>query len=374
MKTRCLGLIAVVVLAGSAAAQVESKPVVLVTRPDVRDVERTSTLPGNIEPFEVVQLHAKVTGYVEAILVDIGDRVSEGQELVRLTVPEMILELAQARAEVQAATARLEKARAEAELATTEAKRLTELRARLPGAVAGQDVDVALAHEKVAAADVALATANESLAMTAVVRLEVLMTYASIQAPFDGVVTRRMVHSGALVSAGRESGTPLLEVIRDDVMRLVIHVPEQVAPLVRRGQDLTFQIDALPGRTFRASVARTAVSLSPQSRRMRVEADVERATGCRPGMYATVTLVYDVIADARVVPSRCLRAHEDGSSVLLADAGVLREVPVTVIEDDGAWCIVTGDGLSGESAVVLDPLPDAHSGQQVELRWESETR
>jgi multidrug efflux pump subunit AcrA (membrane-fusion protein) len=143
---------------------------------------------------------------------------------------------------------------------------------------------------------------------------------------------------------------------------------------VSEGQELTYKVDALPGRTYGARVARTASVLSPESRRMRVEADIERSTDCRPGMYATVTLTYDRIAGALVVPSRCLRPRGGETFVFVADGGVLAEVPVSVVRDDGARCVVNGPGMSKDSAVVVDAPPGLRAGQDVRVRWEEEGR
>jgi len=348
-------------------------PTVVVAWPQRRDVQLTTALPGNIEPFEAVQLHARVTGYVEDVLVDIGDLVTAGDALVRLTIPEMKPDLGRAQAELQAAQARLVRARAEADLAATEAERMTESHSRLPGAVTGQDVDVAVARRAVAEAGVALATAEESLAMASVTRLEVLMSYATIRAPFDGVVTDRMVDTGALAVQGDDSGAPLLTVMRTDRLRLAIDVPERVAPLVEPGEDMTFTVDALPGQAFRTQVTRTARSLSPASRRMRVEGDITQPTDCRPGMYARVTLRYGQLSDALAVPSRALRTKAGATIVFEATNDILEEVAVSVAEDDGAWAIVSSSGLSAESAVVVDGPPGLRAGQPVQPRWEGDS-
>jgi len=363
---------AVLLLTAVTWAGAAEDPTVVVVRPELRDVQLTTTLPGNIEPFEIVQVHARATGYVEDVLVDIGDGVTEGQVLARLTIPEMTPDLARARAELKAAQARLVRARAAAELAATEARRMTESHARLPGAVPAQDVDIAVAQRKVADADVAVRTAEESLAAAAVTRLEVLMSYATIRAPFDGVVTHRMVHTGALAIQGDESGDPLFTVLRIDRMRLAIDVPERVAPLVEVGEEMTFTVDALPGRSFGTEVARTVGGLSPASRRMRVEGDISQPTGCRPGMYATVTLAYESLTDALAVPSRSLRTRDGVTFVLVAINDVLEQVPVSVVEEDGVWALVNGSGLSSESAVVVDGPPGLLAGQRVRPRWEGD--
>jgi len=252
----------------------------------VRPVSRTAELPGEFFPYLTVSLHAKVPAYIDRVLVDRGSAVKQGDLLVEMSAPEMAAQIAEAESKVQAAEA--ERIQAEAQLAAAQATydRLKQA-AQTPGAVA---VNELIQAEKLAEAAKALLNSRQqaSKAAEAAVRSQKdLQAYLKITAPFEGVVTDRMVHPGALVGPGND--IPLLVIQQVSRLRLVVPVPEEDVSGIVNGAVVVFQVPAWPERTFLGKVARLSHALDPKTRTMPVEVDVLNPDGSlSPGMFATV--------------------------------------------------------------------------------------
>ncbi|HYL36793.1 MAG TPA: efflux RND transporter periplasmic adaptor subunit [Bryobacteraceae bacterium] len=251
-----------------------------------KPVSRTVELPGEFLPFLSVSLHAKVPSYVDRVLVDRGSVVKEGQLLVQLSAPEMAARIAEAESKVQAAEA--DRLQAEAQLAAAEATRdRLKKAAETPGAVAGNEV--IQAEKQVEAAQALVRSRQQSSqAAAAVVQAEKdLEAYLKITAPFDGVVTDRLVHPGALVGPGSDS--VLLVIQQVSHLRLVAEVPEENVGGIVHGAKVEFRVPAYPERIYTGTVARPAHALDPKNRFMPVELDVVNTDGSlSPGMYPAV--------------------------------------------------------------------------------------
>jgi len=272
-----LGLL---VIASAIAQTIELAPVI------AKPVSRTVELPAEIQPYLSVALHAKVPGYVERVLVDRGSAVKEGELLIELSAPEMLAQIAEAESKFQAAEA--ERLQAEAQLAAAQSTYdRTQEAAKTPGAIAGNDL--VLAQKQVDAAR-ALVNSREKAsgaAQSAVNGLRAMMAYLKIAAPFDGAVTERMVHPGALV--GPPSDPALLEIQQVSRLRLVVPVPEEDVGGIVRGANVEFSVPAFPRRVFSGKVARLADALDQKTRTMPVELDVANRDGAlAPGMYPSV--------------------------------------------------------------------------------------
>jgi RND family efflux transporter MFP subunit len=268
-------------MALSAQAQT-SNLVPVVSKP----VSRTVDLPAEIQPFVMVSLHAKVQGYVERVLVDRGSAVKEGELLISLTAPEMDAQIAEAESKVQAAEA--DRLQAEAQLAAAQSTydRIQEA-AKTPGAIAGNDVILAQKQVDAAKAVVNSRQRASSAAQSAVNALKVMLTYLKITAPFDGVVTDRLVHPGALV--GPPSDPALLVIQQVSHLRVVVPVPEEDVGGLVRGANVDFVVPAYPRRTYSGKIARVAEALDQKTRSMSVELDVLNHDGTlAPGMYPSV--------------------------------------------------------------------------------------
>jgi RND family efflux transporter MFP subunit len=262
-------------------------------------------VPGTVQAFYATDLYAKDSGYVSQISADIGDQVKKDQVLAVIEDPELQQQLLRSRAAVQQAAASLEVAKRrltglEADRALQQAtlKRGEQLFAGK--AMTGQQLDEQRAKEGVSAAnlgvgqaDVALAEANVQAANADLQRFQALVGYTKIVAPFDGVITRRLVNLGDLVQAATSTrpSTPLFTCQQIDIVRVFADVPEINAAAIRPGWAAEVKLYGPTGQTLRSTVTRVAGALDPTTRTMRVEIDLPNPDGSLlPGMYAQVTL------------------------------------------------------------------------------------
>lgn len=288
-----------------------------VTRPSTGTIHRWVSLPSTLAPWQQATLHSKVTGYIAKVSVDKGDAVKAGQVLATLEVPELEADIAKAKAEVKAAE--------------TEVRRLHEARAKSPSLVLPQAVDDAEAR---------LAIAKAGLE-----RGETLIQFATIKAPFDGIITARFADPGSLATANT---TKLLEVTDLSTLRLQIPVTELETGLVSVGKPLKAQIDAAGATPVEASISRIAYALDPATRTMLAEADLENpGLKLRPGMYAMTRIAVEKHDNATLIPAAALVMektnafvfkHSDGKAVKTAvkpgfNDGTNVEVPGLKPED-----------------------------------------
>ena len=376
----------------NAAAE---KPVrVQVQQPVRKTLNQTVQLPASLIPGDTADLYAKTSGYVANVLVDIGSRVSTGDALVELSVPEMKDSLDQAQALLAARKATLSALQAQMEqrdaaiaMARAEFKRrqslytlqkitadrqkklfdekaipeqtYDEAMSRL--AVAESEVNIAKAkvrsaqaNKQALQADIAEARANVAVEEAALTRLKTLMTYATIHAPFDGVITRRLVDPGAFVRSAAEGiSQPLVTIARVNRLRLVLHIPESDAAHVRVGTEIKAVFDQKDFDPIQTRITRTALSLRENTRTMRAEADIDNTEGrLIPGLYARASVSLKTDARALLVPSKSLRIRGSDVSVLVADGTIATAKPIKLGYDDGIWAQVTA-GLNGDEQVIV---------------------
>ena len=255
-----------------------------------RMLKTTLALPAELTPYEVVDVFARETGFVKSIAVDRGSRVKQGDVMAELEAPELVAQRAQASAAYQSAESQL--ASGQAKLAADRAtyERMREA-AKVPGVVAGNDLEVA---QKAAESDEANVVALQKTAeaaqegLRAITQLE---SYLKITAPFDGLVTTRYVHPGALVgpSGGPGAMTPIVRVQTITRDRLVVPVPENDIAGVPEGTVVSFTVPSFPGRTFQAPIARISREVDTKTRTMPVELDVRDPRGeLDPGTFCEV--------------------------------------------------------------------------------------
>lgn len=278
--------LAVTVLCAAFAAAADLAQTVDLAPVIAKPVSQTVDLPAEIQPYLTVSLHAKVPGYVERVLVDRGSVVKEGDPLINLTAPEMDAQIGEAEAKFQAAEA--DRLQAEAQLASAQSTyERTQEAAKTPGAIAGNDLIVAQKQVEAAQALVNSRQRASAAAQAAVNALKALLAYLKITAPFDGVVTDRLVHPGALV--GPPLDPALLVVQQISRLRVVVPVPEEDTGGIMRGATVEFTVPAYPGRRYSGKIARLAEALDQKTRTMPVELDVMNREGTlAPGMYPTV--------------------------------------------------------------------------------------
>lgn len=251
-----------------------------------KPVSQTIDLPAEIWPFLNVSLHAKVPGYVEQVRVDRGSVVDKGEFLIELSAPEMDAQIAEAESKVQAAEA--DRLQAEAQLAAAQSTyERTQEAAKTPGAVAGNDLVQAQKQVEAAQALVRSRQRASAAAQSAVNALKAMTGYLKITAPFDGVVTDRLVHPGALV--GPPSDPALLVIQQVSHLRIVVPVPEEYVGGIMRGASVAFTVPAYPRRVYSGKIARVADVLDQKTRTMSVELDFMNRDGTlAPGMYPSV--------------------------------------------------------------------------------------
>jgi RND family efflux transporter MFP subunit len=291
--------------AGAAAAS--EIPTVAVAKAANADLSRDLILTAEFKPFQEVDVMAKVSGYVKEIRVDVGDRVKEGDLLATLEVPEMADDLRKSQAGVrhsqsEVARAQDEIARANSahDIAHLSYNRLFQASQKKPGLIAQQEIDDAQSKDLVAEAQ--LAAANSSLAaarqqvdvdQSSTARVQTMIDYERVTAPFTGVVTKRYADQGSMIQAGTASQTQAMPVVRiseNGLLRLILPVPESAVPTVHTGQQVEVRVAAL-NRAFPGKVARFVDKLSLETRTMDTEVDVPNADLVLiPGMYAEVTL------------------------------------------------------------------------------------
>ena len=310
---------------------------------------RTVDLPGEIAPYLSVTLHAKVRGYVDQVLVDRGSVVKQGQLLLSLTAPEMDPPIAEAESKVQAAEA--DRAQAEAQLAAAQSTLgRTQEAAKTPGAVAGNDVVQAQAQVNAAAALVRSRQRAGAAAQSAVDALKAMLAYLKVTAPFDGVVTDRLVHPGALVGPGADP--PLLVIQQVSRLRAIVALPEEYVGAMARGANVEFTVPAYPRRSYSGKIARVADVLDPKTRTMPVELDVNNPDGTlAPGMYPSVKWPVRGQGPALWVPKTSVVTTTERTFVIRNRAGIAEWVDVKKGAAEGDLVAVIGNLKAGDMVV-----------------------
>ena len=289
---------------GAKAAQIPAADVVAVTR---GSMQRTLSLAGQFQPYQVVEVHAKVSGYIRRINVDIGDKVHTGEVLATLEVPELsaqlkgtISEVARSKDEITRAQNEVTRAESNHSALHANYTRLRDAAKTQPGLIAEQELDDAHARDLAAEAQVdsaksALSAAQQQAGVAGAdqERVGALASYTTVTSPLSGVITWRYADTGALIQAGTSSDTqslPLVKLSQSDLLRLRVPVPESDVEYIRMGSPVTVQVDALH-RSFVGKVVRYTRSVSLDTRTMETEIDVPNANlSIDPGMYANVVL------------------------------------------------------------------------------------
>jgi RND family efflux transporter MFP subunit len=314
-----------------------------------KSLSRTIDLPGEFQPYLSVALHPRVTGYVESVLVDRGSMVEQGQLLVELSAPEMKAQIAEGESKVQTADA--ERVQAEAQLVAAQStfERLKEA-SKTPGAIAGNELVQA---EKQVDAAKALVSARQHASQSAQSSLDTIKTmesYLRITAPFDGVVTARLTHPGALV--GPTPDSVLLEIQQISRLRLIVSVPEENVGGIVQGANVSFHVPAYPGRTFSGSVARVALALDPKTRSMPVELDVvNKERVLAPGMFPTAHWPVHSSEKGLFVPKTSVVTTTERTFVIRAKNGRAEWVNVQKGPIDGDLIQVIGPLQAGDRIV-----------------------
>jgi membrane fusion protein (multidrug efflux system) len=354
-----LGVVPRIHANSALAAQVEAQaaPTVSVVMPRSAPSSQELLLPGSVMPFQDASIFARTSGYIAHWNTDIGAHVKAGATLAVIQTPELDAQLRQARADEATAQANFD-------FAQVSARRWQEM--LKTQSVAQQDVDMKVGDMEAKRATLAAMRAN-------VQRLTEMVSYETVAAPFNGIVTARNVDVGALVTAGGTSGTgatsgELFHVAQTDTLRVFVDVPQDDAPFITSGAHAYLTVQQYPGRQFAATVARTTGAIDPASRTLRVELDMDNRDGTLlPGAYAQVHLALRVAAPALDVPISALLFRPDGVTIAIVDsAGKVQLKTVKVGRDFGSHVEITS-GLAATDRVIDNPGDSIMTGTAVQV-------
>jgi RND family efflux transporter MFP subunit len=342
-------------------------PSVRVIIPESRPVSVTTTQPAFAEAFHTAEIGSRVSGVVGELKVDIGQEVAKGEILAVISAPELVARRDALVAEKEVAATQLVAQKANLEAVEAETGRILELvKANSVTAKAGEEAKKKLASAK---AQHKGAEAQLEAAAARVSEAGAMVGFATLRAPFDGVVTSRNVDPGDLVVG--DSGKTLLTLAShaDDLLRIVIHVPEKDSRFLDVGDAVELAFDSLPRLALKSSIQRISASLDPKTQRMRAEAVCSRNDEVRlyPGAYGRAIIILEKKEDALTLPAGAVRFEGGKPIVYVVTGGKVVHQPVTIGYDQGQWVEITS-GLKGGEQVVLGTIDRLPAGTDVTIR------
>jgi RND family efflux transporter MFP subunit len=370
---------------GENSLKAAEAPTVAVAKVTVENLSHNLVLTAEFKPFQEVDVMAKVAGYIKQINVDVGDRVTHGQLLATLEIPEMADDLRRAdasvkrsQAEVARANDEIQRAQSAHDLAHLSFQRLSQVDARRPGLIAQQEIDDAhgkdlVSEAQIAGARSALDVARQQVSVnnSDVDRVKTLLDYTRVTAPFDGVVTRRFADTGSMIQAGTASQTqamPLVRISQNTLLRLILPVPESAVPTVRVGQQVDVRVATL-NRNFPGRVARFANKLATATRTMDTEVDVLNPSMVLiPGMYAEAILTLDRRNAVLAVPVMAVDHEGAGGQVMVVTPNSRVEVRKIELGLETADRVEVRSGLNEGDMVVLSGRSGLQPGQEVRAK------
>lgn len=343
------------------------QPSVTVTKVKSQTLNTTIPLPGQIKAYETVDVFPKESGFITSMRVDRGSHVKAGEVIVRLSAPELVAQRSQTEAALSAAQS--EVLAAKAKLASDETT-YTHLRdaAKTPGVVA--ENDLAVAEHTVAAdrAQVQAAEENTNATRNRLKSVTQLESYLEIRAPFDGIVTERNLHPGALVGPSTGQGAqPILRIESVGNARLEIAVPEDFATVIREGEQISFSVNSIPGRTFQAPVARISHAINEQTRTMTIELGIRNSPQLLSGMFVTVRWPVRRSSPTLFVPTTAIANDLQRTFVVRVKDSKIDWVDVKSGITDGDAVEVFGD-LQPDDLVAVRGSDELKPGTQVTVK------
>lgn len=331
-------------------------PSVVVARPQLGTPSQEVVLPGNIQAYTDSGIYARTDGYLKKWYFDIGARVKKGQLLAVIESPEIDQQLAQAKADLATAQTNANNARIQAVRYQNLLK---------SNAVSKQDTDTFVTQAASTSAQVKSAQAN-------VQRLEQLVGFEKIYAPFDGTITARNVDIGTLIQAG--TGKELFHLSQENVLRVYVNVPQIYSPACVPGVPATLTLAEFQGKAFHGKIVRTAKAIDPASRTLLVEVDVKNPTGeLIPGAFAQVHFKLNNTRSSLIVPVSTLIFRSKGLQVgTVVDGNKAKLVPITIGHDDGNVVEVV-DGLYPDDEVIQSPPDSLIDGETVQVVSQQQT-
>jgi len=361
------------------AAEVPSAKVAVAAK---GDIAHTLSLAGQFQPYQVVDVHPKVTGFMVKINVDIGDRVRKGQTLAVLEVPELNAQLKGTVFEVQRAKDDL--LRAQNEIRRDEAihsalhadyERLLETSKAQPGLIAQQELDDAESKDlssesQVDAAKAAAAAAEQhtEVAHTDNDRVQALKNYTNVVAPLDGVIVWRYADTGALIQSGtnsNEQDIPIVRLSESALLRLRMPIPENDVQFVHLGDPMQVRVDAI-GRSFTGKIVRFTRDVNFETRTMETEIDVENQDlSISPGMYANTQMQLAIAANVTTIPVEALVLKGNRESVYSLDASNRVHIHNVEVGLRGSKLAEIKSGLQPGDRVIVGGQENYTEGEKV---------
>jgi RND family efflux transporter MFP subunit len=335
----------------ATATEIHARQYVTTIEVRPRSDDEPLTLPGTLQGGIEATIYARTSGYLLRWTKDIGSEVHKGELLAEITAPEVDQELSQAVA-----------ARAQADLslnlAKTTAERWQSLRAK--DAVTQQELDERLSAYRQAQANLAASDAN-------VFRLRQLLDYTKVVAPFTGVVTRRNVDVGDLVSGGNGStGRALFSIAQIDPLRLYVYVPQAYAHRIKIGDPVSISLAERAGESFTGAIARTARAIDTATRTMQVEIRVPNPSAALiAGSFVDVHVPIAGVANALVVPTDVLLFRPEGPRVAVVDPGGRVHLSTVRLGTDYGDAVEILGGVESGARLVSHPADSLSDGDAV---------
>lgn len=372
-----IGLIAVASLIPVWRATVShAKPTVVADEPlpaavvkiGREDLSRELVCDAELRPYNEIDLHARVAGYLQRIDVDIGEMVQAGQLLAVIEVPELGDDIDRAKAELNRRSQEVARAQAAFDQAHLVYTRVSAVDKTQPGLVAQQELDAALEKDRGGASALAAVQAEVDVAKAELSKLQTMLKYSRITAPFAGVVTKRYADAGALIQAGTSSSSqtlPLVRLSQTDRLRLSFSVSVSYVPWVRAGDPVQIRVESLD-KPIEGRIARLARKVETATRTMIVEADLTNADyKLVPGMYASVLLHLDHRPNVLAVPVEAVSREKADSVLVVGRENRVEDRPVTLgFETPDKIEVLTG--LTENDLVVIGHRSQFKAGQFVQ--------
>jgi RND family efflux transporter MFP subunit len=366
--------------AADDTANAPSAAVVKVARGNIAD---NLEIASEFQPFQEVDVYAKVSGYIQKLYVDYGTHVKQGQILAVLEIPELQQQLQQDEASIHRSEQELTRAREDlnrAQSAYTVAHltytRLADVQKSRPELVAQEEIDVSKGKDMEADADVsaqkaALAGAEQALlvAKSALGKDQAMFDYARMTAPFDGVITQIYAYTGALLPAGTSSNkgdSALCRLSQNSLLRLVIPVPERAVSNIQIGESVAVNVSGMD-RAFEGKIIRFSDQIDTNTRTMHTEVDVPNPKyELVPGMYASVKIPLHSVAKVLTVPIQAFQSAGEGKGIVLVvgpgNKIERREVGVGL---QSATDVEITSGLQENESVIFGSLGQYRPGEIV---------
>jgi RND family efflux transporter MFP subunit len=346
------------------------------------DIAHTLSLAGQFQPYQVVDVHPKVTGFMVKINVDIGDRVRKGQTLAVLEVPELnaqlkgtVFEVERAKDDLLRAQHEIKRAEAVHSALHADYQRLLETSKAQPGLIAQQELDDAESKDlssesQVDAAKAAAAAAEQhtEVAHTDSDRVQALKNYTNVVAPLDGVIVWRYADTGALIQSGtnsNEQDIPIVRLSQSGLLRLRMPIPENDVQFVHIGDPMQVRVDAI-GRSFTGRIVRFTRDVNFETRTMETEIDVDNQDlSISPGMYANTQMQLANATNVTTIPVEALVLKGNRESVYILDGANRVHIRTVEVGLRGSKLAEIKHGLQPGDRVILGGQENYTEGEEV---------